>query len=130
MIIVISANPNELLKPPQSERHHDDVLAKPVSIPDLLNKISFLLQLEWLSQGNEPSSPDAVEIVNTLGPVKTQELRQLGSIGYIRGIHARLDSLEQDVPQDAAYIGQLRQLVSDFQIDAFMDALGPEADTE
>ena len=56
----------------------------------------------------------------------TKELRQLGSIGYVRGIHARLDSLEHDAPRDAAFIAQLRGLVSDFQIDAFMDALGPE----
>ena len=59
---------------------------------------------------------------------QTRELRQLGSIGYIRGIHARLDSLERDAPGDAPYIGQLRRLVSDFQIDAFMEALGPELD--
>ena len=130
VIIVISANPNELHRPPQPERYHDDVLAKPVSIPDLLNKISFLLQLEWLAQVPDQRPDAAVPINNTLDPMQTEELRQLGSLGYIRGIHARLDSLEQDTPKDAVYIGQLRRLISDFQIDAFMDALGPEADRE
>jgi len=71
-----------------------------------------------------------VVIENTLDPKKTRELRHLGSIGYIRGIHARLDALERDLPDDAAYIGQLRRLISDFQIDAFMDALGPELEAE
>jgi signal transduction histidine kinase/CheY-like chemotaxis protein len=130
VIIVISANPNELHRPPQPERHHDDVLAKPVSIPDLLNKISFLLQLEWLAQGAEPRADLVAPIRNTLGPVRTEELRQLGSIGYIRGIHARLDSLEADAPQDAACIAQLRRLIADFQIDAFMEALGSETNSE
>jgi CheY-like chemotaxis protein len=130
VIIMISANPNELHRPPQPERHHDDVLAKPVSIPDLLNKISFLLQLEWLAQGAEPRAELAAPIRNTLGPVRTEELRQLGSIGYVRGIHARLDSLETDSPEDAACIAQLRRLVADFQIDAFMEALGSESDSE
>ena len=55
MIIVISANPNALHRPPQAEQYHNDVLAKPVSIPDLLNKISVLLHLEWLAQGDEPT---------------------------------------------------------------------------
>jgi CheY-like chemotaxis protein len=128
VIVVISANPNALHGPSQLERHHNDVLAKPVSIPDLLNKISFLLQLEWLAQGPEPRMETIAPIDNTLGPAKTRELRQLGSIGYIRGIHARLDSLEQDAPQDAAFIGKLRRIVSEFRIDAFMEALGPEPD--
>jgi signal transduction histidine kinase/CheY-like chemotaxis protein/purine-cytosine permease-like protein len=130
VIVVISANPNELHRPPQPERYHDDVLAKPVSIPDLLNKISFLLQLEWLAQGAEPRSELIVPIDNTLDPTHTRELRQLGSIGYIRGIHARLDSIETEEPGGVAYIAQLRRLVSDFQIDAFMEALGPERDDE
>lgn len=130
VIIVISANPNELHRPPQPERYHDDVLAKPVSIPDLLNKISFLLRLEWLAQSAEPPADPVVTIDNTLDPMKTRGLRQLGSIGYIRGIHAQLDSLEQEAPRDAAYIAQLRRLVSEFQIDAFMEALGPELDAD
>jgi signal transduction histidine kinase/FixJ family two-component response regulator len=128
VMIVISANSNAPHWPPQPERHHNDILAKPVSIPDLLNKISFLLQLEWLVQGAEPRAEPPERIENTLDPAKIQELRQLGSIGYVRGIQAKLDSLEQDAPQDAAHIAHLRQLVSDFQIDAFMQALGPEAD--
>jgi CheY-like chemotaxis protein len=126
VIVVISANPNAFHRPTQPERYHDDVLAKPVSIPDLLNKISFLLQLEWLAQSPEPGPEPVVPVDNPLDPTKLRELRQLGSIGYIRGIHTQLDLLEHEAPQDAAYIGQLRRLVSDFQIDAFMQALGPD----
>jgi signal transduction histidine kinase/CheY-like chemotaxis protein len=130
VIIVISANPNALHRSPQPEQDHNDILAKPVSIPDLLNKISFLLQLEWLVQGAEPPTEPPVRMDNPLDRTKTEELRQLGSIGYVRGIHTKLDSLEHDAPQGAAFIAHLRQLVSDFQIDAFMQALGPELDTE
>jgi DNA-binding response OmpR family regulator len=128
VILVISADPNALRRPPRLEYYHNDTLSKPVSIPDLLNKISFLLQLEWLAQGPEARSEPIVATGNTLDASTTEELRQLGSIGYIRGIHARLDTLEQDAPHDAAYVARLRQLISEFQIDAFMDALGPEQD--
>jgi signal transduction histidine kinase/CheY-like chemotaxis protein len=126
VIMVLSANPQELQHPPLLERYHDDALAKPVSIPELLNKVSVLLRLEWLAQGADPQHAPALQVKNTLHPAKIQELRQLGSIGYVRGIHARLDALETEAPQDRACIGQLRRLVADFQIDAFMDALGPE----
>ncbi len=128
VIVVISANPNALLRPPQPERYHNDVLSKPVSIPDLLNKISFLLHLEWLAQGADHTPEHSGTVENTLSPGFTRELRELGSIGYIRGIHARLDSLDRDTPKDSACIAQLRRLISDFQIDAFMTALGPEGD--
>ena len=128
VIIVISANPGALHNSRQAERHHDDVLAKPVSIPELLNGISALLQLEWLAQGAEADPEPRGVADNPLDPRHTEELRQLGSIGYIRGIHARLDALERDAPGGGEYIAQLRRLVSDFQLDAFMDALGPEAE--
>lgn len=109
---------------------HNDVLAKPVSITDLLNKLSFLLQLEWLAQGVEPEIEPRSRIANTLDPEQTEELRQLGAIGYIRGIQSRLDTIEQQAPPGDEYVAQLRRLVSEFQLDAFMDALGPEATSE
>ena len=37
----------------------------------------------------------------------------------------RLDPIEQEAPEHAPHIARLRQLVSQFQIEAFMDALGP-----
>ena len=53
------------------------------------------------------------------------DLRELGAIGYVRGIHARLDLLENELPEEHEHIAQLRRLVSEFQLVAFMDALGP-----
>jgi signal transduction histidine kinase/FixJ family two-component response regulator len=130
VIIVISANPLELRRPPHAELCHNDVLAKPVNIADLLNKLSFLLQLEWLAQGPEPEIEPSVRIASTLDAEQTEELRQLGAIGYIRGIQARLDSIEQNARPGDEYVAQLRRLVSEFQLDAFMEALGPEANGE
>jgi len=130
VIIVISANPHALHQPTISGRYHNEIMTKPVSIPDLLNKISFLLQLEWLVQGAEPPVETPASVENTLDRAKTEALRQLAAIGYVRGIHAKLDSLEQDDPTDAPYIAHLRRLIAEFQIDAFVQALGPEADGE
>lgn len=126
VIMVISANPVELRRPPAGDVCHDDVLAKPVSIPELLNKLSFLLQLDWLAEAGEPESETLPGLEPTLDARQREELRQLGAIGYIRGIHARLDAIEQTSAPDDQYVAQLRQLVSEFQIDKFMAALGPE----
>lgn len=60
-----------------------------------------------------------------LDPADTRALIELGSIGYVRAIHARLDQIEQATPGHGRTVARLRQLVSQFQIKAFMDALGP-----
>jgi hypothetical protein len=60
-----------------------------------------------------------------LSPRHAEDLRELGAIGYVRGIHARLDSLEHELPEERDHIAQLRRLVSEFQLGEFMDALGP-----
>ena len=101
-----------------------------MSIADLLNKLSFLLQLEWLAQGQEPEIEPPVRIASTLDADQTEALRQLGAIGYIRGIQARLDAIELQAEPGDQYVAQLRRLVSEFQLDAFMEALGPEAGTQ
>jgi signal transduction histidine kinase/CheY-like chemotaxis protein len=130
VIIVISANPLELRRPPHADLCHNDVLAKPVNIAELLNKLSFQLHLEWLAHGPEPEIESRSRIPSTLDPEQTEELRQLGAIGYIRGIQSRLDTIERQAPPGDEYVAQLRRLVSEFQLDAFMEALGPEASGE
>ena len=130
VIIVISANPTELRRPPTIEQFHNDVLAKPVRIADLLNKLSFLLELEWLAHGPAPAIEPHTRIANTLDAEQIDELRQLGAIGYIRGIQSRLDTIQQNAAPGDAYVAQLRRLISEFQLDAFMEALGPEANSE
>ena len=130
VIIVISANLAELRRPPSVEQFHNDVLAKPVRIADLLNKLSFLLELKWLAQGPEPAIEPHTRIPSTLDADQIEELRQLGAIGYIRGIQSRLDTIQQNAAPGDAYVAQLRRLISEFQLDAFMEALGPEANSE
>ncbi len=125
VIIVISAHAGALQRTAVEQPYHDDILAKPIDIPLLLAKVSRHLAIEWTTQEDMPPAPAVPVARGRLEPRYTDSLRELGAIGYIRGIHAKLDSLESELPCERERIAQLRRLVSEFQLDAFMDALGP-----
>ena len=125
VIIVISANAGALRGPPREQPHHDDILAKPIDIPLLLAKISKHMALEWTAQQEMLPPPAPAIVRGRLARPHAESLRALGAIGYVRGIHARLDVLAEELPDERDHIAQLRRLVSEFQLDAFMDALGP-----
>jgi signal transduction histidine kinase/CheY-like chemotaxis protein len=126
-IIVISANARELRHPPGSICYHDDFMVKPVGLSELLDRIGNAMRIEW---NTRPSEPPVTAPEVELDRKQTEDLRQLLSIGYVRGIHALLKSIEQQDPQKAPRVAQLRQFVADFQLDQFREALGPEMETK
>ena len=105
-------------------RFHDDVLAKPIGVADLLRRVGHLLRIEWMDDGAAPVASGVPG--NTLDPAQTQALRELGAIGYVRGIHARLDAIEGEQAGSGPMVAHLRHLVSQFEMRAFMDALHPD----
>ena len=125
-IIVISANAAELIRPADAINYHDDVLAKPIGLADLLARIRTVLQLEWTAPDPVLDPPSPPGATTALDPADKRALIELGSIGYIRAIHARLDQIERVTPNQARTVAQLRQLVSQFRIKAFMEALGAD----
>jgi signal transduction histidine kinase/CheY-like chemotaxis protein len=118
-IVMVSANALELA-PPGEGQHHDDVLAKPLSVATLLDKVGVLLGIEWTFAG--PAAP-AAGAGARLTPAQAANLRQLAAIGYIGGIRERLDALEAEAPEAAPAIAALRAHVSAFRLDAFIAAL-------
>ena len=130
-IIMVSANANELSQALVSNESHNDVLAKPISLAVLLEKIGHLLGLHWARPATEDEGRayallPAAGAAATPCPLSSHQidgLRQLGLIGYVRGLRDHLNALEQDVPEAAAFIQSLRQLVAEFRLDAFMAAL-------
>ncbi|MBO1078402.1 ATP-binding protein [Roseomonas haemaphysalidis] len=119
-VVMVSANALELA-PPAEGQHHDDVLAKPLSVAALLDKIGTLLGIEWTFA--EPAVPAAAA---RLTPAQAVGLRQLAAIGYVGGIRERLDALEAEAPEAAPAIAELRAHVSAFRLDAFVAALPEE----
>lgn len=122
-IIIVSANAGEL-RAPRPGAAHSDVLAKPFQIPVLLDKIGSLLRLVWIAEDDAPEgAPDTAAARRALERRHVEELRRLGSIGYMRGIRARLDELDGELPAARPYLAQLRACVAEFRIDDFLAAL-------
>ncbi len=129
-IVVISANAAELRRPPGATSYHDDFMVKPVGLSDLMARIGTSLAIEWNTQpADVPLSDEPLPDIR-LNHQQTAELRQLLSIGYVRGIHSLLNSIEEQDPEKAPRVALLRRFVANFQLDQFRQALGPEVETE
>jgi signal transduction histidine kinase/CheY-like chemotaxis protein len=90
IIVMISANASELAGPFTANRHHDEVLAKPISLPLLLDKIGQRMRINWTAapaaRTDPPPAAGAHASAGLLTPRQIEELCQLGAIGYVRGI--------------------------------------------
>jgi signal transduction histidine kinase/purine-cytosine permease-like protein/FixJ family two-component response regulator len=130
-ILIVSASAGELLTPPEGRHDHDAVLSKPISITDLLDICGRLLGVRWRADREDMSvgANASSEISDALRALpQLEELRELGAIGYVKGIRAKLDEIERDAPQTAADIVLLRGMMAEFRLDAFMAALAGNGD--
>ncbi|SON54180.1 Aerobic respiration control sensor protein ArcB [Hartmannibacter diazotrophicus] len=140
-IIMMSANLGDGQLGPASETTeadddvalHDDVLPKPFDLDTLLEKIRSHLKLDWegtrLARPEEIDAPPAEgELANGhrgqqfLHEADRQELIRLGGIGYVRGIEARLDRLEEDAALKPL-IEELRGHVRNFDFGRYLAVL-------
>ena len=123
-IVIVSANAGQLQRDwPDGENPHDAVIAKPISVPLLLGTIGRLLRIDWLTNLPEIEPPTALPPEHSLTERHLADLRQLGAIGYVRGIQARLDELATELPQAHGFITHLRALISEFRLADFMAEL-------
>jgi len=118
-ILIISANAGEL-RAGAPDAGHDDVLAKPVSVTALLERLGACLGLAW--QTVAPAEAPFVAPAR-LGADEIAELRQLGRLGYVRGIHGKLDELACGAPTIHPLLAELRRAAIDFRLEDFLAAL-------
>jgi hypothetical protein len=92
----------------------------------LMETIGKLLGLSWIYD----VAPAAVLAVrdDPLGMVRPRlqhliDLLQLGRIGYVRGIEAKLSEIAEAEPETAAFAGHLRALVRGFELSRYMACL-------
>ncbi|MBS0562076.1 MAG: response regulator, partial [Proteobacteria bacterium] len=121
-IVVISADGQELKQPPADAVHHDDTLTKPISLQALLDRIGRLLHLEWIAAAPDAAPADA-EPTSGLAPEQLEKLREFAAIGYVSGLRTQLDVIERETPAAAAQVAELRALLAEYRIDAFLAAL-------
>ncbi|NWD50615.1 hypothetical protein, partial [Pseudomonas gingeri] len=86
------------------------------------------LDLQWLRR--ETPAPAALPAPWIL-PAHPDlvALGELSAIGYVRGLQEKLDSIEAETPDTAAFIGSLRKLLKNFRLDEINRAL-KEAEDE
>ncbi|ASY73125.1 ATPase [Sinorhizobium fredii USDA 205] len=109
---------------------HNDTLAKPFGVRQLTDKLAIHLGLEWIHAGDvKESSPSGkTGTVASPGDHHVKELIQLGEIGYVRGIEAKLTEIALN-PEHQPFAEAVRAYVQAFDLsgyDAFLKRLLPE----
>lgn len=124
-VLIVSANAHEFL-PGSDKALHDGFLMKPVDMTLLLAALQTQLYLEW-DYGTEAAVAEGqVEMGAELlarAARHLEELWQLGQIGHVRGIQARLREFESAEPAAAALVRSLRAMVERFDMKGYMSTI-------
>lgn len=121
-IVIVSANAHEF-SPGGAGAAHDAFLIKPIDMQRLLECLAAQLGLRWLLAAGEPPArdPGASDLPeHSLHHV--DDLYQLGLIGHVRGIQAKLREMEAD-PANQPFANHMRSLVASFDLKRYMHVL-------
>ena len=121
-IIIVSANVLDPTARVTDSMYCNDFLAKPFMLTDLRSKLRLHLGIEWTAAVPSPSA--AVQTVRLIPPRTTlNRLVELGSIGYVKGIHAELDAIEKKNNIYAPFCAELRSLIERFRLPEYTNRL-------
>jgi signal transduction histidine kinase/CheY-like chemotaxis protein len=141
-IIVVSANAHEH-RPRSVDSPHDDFVRKPVDVKLLLERIGQNLGLQWIYEAppaaaarTAPAVAPPVRVVDAKGiglprPAAggvarkrhLEELYELGRIGHVRGVEAKLREMESDDPDSGPLAARLRGLLRDFDLRQYLNVI-------
>ena len=128
-IIMVSANAYENDVEKQSAAGCSDFIVKPVLVTELMAKLEWHLGLQWIYRGETEVPVPVRSGPLALPPAEhLAQLIELGAIGYVKGIHAKLDEIEHLDARYAPFAMELRELIRRFRIDEFSRRLGRYAD--
>jgi len=123
-ILMLSANVGDIGHLRNGGDCHDGMIAKPIDISQLLERIRAALNLEWDFSPQEPAQSCALPALGALpSPERLAELMKLGRIGHVKAIESTLGEIEDADPSVAAFTRRLRSLVKDFDLRRYMSAL-------
>ena len=125
-IIIVSANAHEYRPGGDGASVHDGFIMKPVELESLLTNLGELLGLTWIHETSAAPAGDVPAPLPELpgtSQVHLDALYQLGRIGHVRGIEAKLREIEQQDAATSALAAHLRTLVSNFDLKRYMSVL-------
>jgi signal transduction histidine kinase/purine-cytosine permease-like protein len=132
-ILIVSGNFHDAprIKGDGGEHPHDAFLTKPIDIRALLEQLRALLELSWIYEAEPALTVPVLPNGQLAVPDKhLADLLQLGRIGYVRGIEAKLDEIDQAEPDMADFTAYLRDLVGRFELGRYMTYLETLAGVE
>lgn len=117
-VIIVSANAYALDPKEAVQCGHTDWLIKPVVMDELLAKIGLHLKLDWIVQPVAETEAASLEQGRNvvLDREDAESLLELGAMGYIKGIFARLEEIRMRSPHTAPLIDHLGLLAKDFRL--------------
>ena len=127
-IAMVSANAYEYSPGGGGGPLHDAFLIKPIDIDLLIECVGSLLRLEWIYD-TPPAHAPAEPVVGAFDQFPQQclhhigALYELGRIGHVRGIEAKLREMEAEHPANGPLAAQLRGFISNFDLKRYMTAL-------
>jgi signal transduction histidine kinase/DNA-binding NarL/FixJ family response regulator/purine-cytosine permease-like protein len=124
-VVIVSANAHEYT-PGGAGAPHDAFLIKPIDVQRLLECLAAQLDLRWVqpaaaasaSAGDGSDAPGLP--AHALHHV--DDLYQLGLIGHVRGIQAKLREMENE-PGNRPFAARMRTLVANFDLKRYMHVL-------
>ncbi len=125
-IIIVSANAHEYRPGGDGASPHDAFIMKPVELEALLGQVGELLGLKWIHESSPMPIIDKPEPLPAMSGTSKQHLEalyQLGRIGHVRGIEAKLREIERQDAATSALAAHLRTLISNFDLKRYMGVL-------
>jgi CheY-like chemotaxis protein len=123
-IVIVSANAHEY-SPGGGGALHDAFLIKPIEMQRLLECLAQQLGLQWIHEHALAAGAEASTETTALpGHARhhVDDLYQLGLIGHVRGIQAKLREMEND-PGSRPFAVRMRTLVANFDLKRYMHVL-------
>ncbi len=128
-ILMLSANIGDDAARTSSDAGHNDAIAKPFAINQLLDKIAAHLGIDWLTDEPAPkrrvarkSKAASQAKPQSPGEEHLKELFDLGQIGHVRGIDLKLKQLAEE-PANAPLIELLRARIEVFDLEGYRQVL-------
>lgn len=122
-IVIVSANAHEYSRGGDDSSAHDAFLMKPIDMHLMLDGIASLLGLTWHYEMEVAPTRQAASNLAGQSRHHIDDLYQLGRIGHVRGIEAKLKEIEAEDPANKPLAGHLRRLVSNFDLKRYMNVL-------
>jgi CheY-like chemotaxis protein len=126
-IIMLSALTMEKEREFEPDRAYDDYMIKPLDLRQMLKKFHTLLDVKWTTGAAPDATPPPPIITPQAGngpPLgEIEALIQLGQIGHVSGINAKLAEIEANSPEHGAFVKDLRVIVDSFKLGEFLTVL-------